>query len=112
VLSADQRTGANWFGGVFALALGSVAWWLVADNDVGFFCAIVLAILSICVAATFNRTGRPRMILGSSTAALAVLAAGAGWLILADNSAGLMLVNAFTIGFIGFQLLANSLSTR
>src|SRR5688572_2340704 len=54
VLTPDQRTGANWFGAAFALALGSLVWWLATDNQAGLFSAIAFAILSICVAATFN----------------------------------------------------------
>jgi tetratricopeptide (TPR) repeat protein len=109
VLSPDQRRAANWFGGVFALAVGSVVWWLTTKNENGFYCAIVFAILSICVAATFSRTGRHRVILATSTAVLAALAAGAGLLTMANNSAGMVLITAFTLGFIAFQLIANTL---
>jgi tetratricopeptide (TPR) repeat protein len=112
VLSPDQRKAANWFGGVFALALGSVAWWLIGDNDVGMVSAIVFAILSICVAATFGKTGRQRMILGTCTVALAMLALGAGLLSLANNATALVFTSAFLLGFLGFQLLANTLATK
>jgi tetratricopeptide (TPR) repeat protein len=112
VLSSDQRTAAMWFGATFGLAVGSLAWWLAADSDIGAFSTIVLAILSICVAATFGRTGRNRAILGACTATLAALAVGAGWLILSNNSTGLALMTAFAAGFIGFQLLANTFATK
>jgi len=112
VLSPDQRTGAVWFGGSFLLALGSLVWWLTQDSDTGYFCTVVLAVLSICIAATFARTGRIRRILGTCTAALAAIALAAGLLLQNENVAGLTLIAVFTFGFIGFQILANVLSTR
>ena len=112
VLSADQRTGATWFGITFGLALSSLVWWLATDSPVGLFSAVVCAILSICVAATFNRTGRDRAILGSCTAALAVVAMGAAFLTLSNNAAGHVFTASFAIGFIAFQLVANALATR
>ena len=112
VLTPDQRTGANWFGAAFALALGSLVWWLATDNQAGLFSAIAFAILSICVAATFNRTGRDRAILGSCTAALAVVAMGAGFMTVSNNAAGHVFTASFALGFIAFQLVANGLATR
>src|SRR5688500_12150250 len=108
VLSADQRLGANWFGGVLLLGAAAVAWWVVGKSDVGLYAAIMLAILSICVAATFGRTGRHRAILGACTATLAALAVGAGLLTLAGSAMAMGLITAFVVGFIGFQLLANT----
>jgi hypothetical protein len=67
VLSADQRTGANWFGVTFGLALAAIVWWLATGHEIGMFSAVALAVLSICVAATFNRAGRDRTILGTCT---------------------------------------------
>jgi hypothetical protein len=52
------------------------------------------------------------VILGACTATLAALAVGAGLLTLAENSMGLGLITAFVIGFIGFQLLANTFATK
>jgi tetratricopeptide (TPR) repeat protein len=112
VLTPDQRTGAVWFGGSFLLALGSLVWWLTRDSETGYFCTVVLAVLSICIAATFARTGRIRRILGGCTAALAAIALTAGLLLQNENVAGLTLISVFTFGFIGFQILANVLSTR
>lgn len=112
VLSPDQRKGAAWFGATFALALGALVGWLATDNQVLLFSAIVCAILSICIAATFNRTGRDRTILGSCTAALAVVAIGAAFFTLSNNAAGNIFMASFVIGFIGFQLVANALATR
>jgi hypothetical protein len=112
VLSADQRIGASWFGAIFALTLGSLIWWLATDNTAGLFSAVVFAILSVCVAATFNRTGRDRTILGSCTAALAVVAVGAAFMTLSNNTAGHVFTASFALGFIAFQLVANALATR
>jgi tetratricopeptide (TPR) repeat protein len=112
VLSADQRTGASWFGATFALALGSMIWWLATDNKVGLFSGAVFAILSVCVAATFNRTGRDRTILGSCTAILAVVAVGAAFMMLSNDAAGHVFTVSFVLGFIVFQLVANALATR
>lgn len=112
VLSPDQRLGSNWFGAVFGLALASLVAWLGFKQEIGFFGAVVFAVLSICVAATFNRTGRPRKILGATTVALAAIAFTGTGLLVAEHQLGLTLTNLFALGFVGFQILANSLATR
>jgi tetratricopeptide (TPR) repeat protein len=112
VLSADQRKAANWFGGTFALSLGLLAWWMATDSKPALLGCVVCAILSVCVAATFNRTGRDRAILGSCTAVLAVVAIAAGFLNVANHAAGHVFAFSFAVGFIGFQLVANALATR
>jgi hypothetical protein len=104
--------GANWFGVAFLLAVGSLVWWLSTGDEVGVFSAVIFAVLSICIAATFGRAGRDRKILAACTAALALIAAAAGLLTAAENVAGPQLVTLFAIGFIAFQLLANTLATR
>lgn len=110
VLSDDQRIGANWFGAVFLLLIASLVLWLGLDSTVGLFGAVVCAVLSICVAATFGRMGRSRAILAGCTALLAALAIGGGLMIVNGNSGGSALISAFAIGFIAFQLLANVLT--
>lgn len=112
VLSADQRTGASWFGATFALAIGAVAWWFATGSEAALTSAVVLAILSICVAATFGRTGRARTILGSCTAALALVAVGALFLSASNTTAGHLFTTSFALGFIGFQIVANALATK
>jgi tetratricopeptide (TPR) repeat protein len=112
VLSPDQRRGARWFGGTFVLALGALAWWLGRDSETAFFATVVLAVLSICIAATFARTGRTRRILAACTAGLAFVAITASLLLQREQSAGMTLMTVFTVGFIGFQILANVLATR
>ena len=112
VLSDDQRMASNWFGGVLILLLACLVAWLGFDRTVGFFGTLVFAVLSICVAATFGKSGRNRMILAACTTTLAALAVGGGLLLLNGNPAGGTLVSAFTYGFVGFQVLANILDTR
>jgi hypothetical protein len=92
--------------------LGALAWWLGRDSEAGFFATVILAVLSICIAATFARTGRTRRILGACTAGLAVVALTASLLLQREQSAGMTLMTVFTVGFIGFQILANVLATR
>ena len=110
VLSRDQRLGAACFGSVLALALASLGWWLAGENPLGLLGAVVFGVLSICVAATFARTGRSRLILGASTALLAAIALSSALLAVIENPLALTLASAFVIGFIGFQLLANVVS--
>lgn len=112
VLSPDQRKGSNWFGATLILALLSAAWWAAGDSGPGMFCTIVLAAISICVASTFAATGRKRAILAASTFALTGLAGAGGLLLLRDDPNGLSFVNAFKVGFLCFQFLANGLATR
>ncbi len=112
VLTRDQRRGAAWFGGAFLAGLAALAWWLLTGSLAGLAATVTLAVLSICVAATFNRTGRARLILGGCTVALAAVAVTAGVLLQREHSAGLTLTTAFAFGFVGFQILANVLATR
>jgi tetratricopeptide (TPR) repeat protein len=113
VLSRDQRLGAACFGTVFGAGLASLVWWFAADDevmkDLALLGVAVFAVISICVAATFARTGRARMILAGATGLLAAFAAGAAF---ADRETGMALANAFVLGFVGFQILANVLSSR
>jgi len=112
VLSPDQRVASNWFGAAFGAALVSLAWWLVRDAEPAFYGLVVFAILSICLAATFGRSGRNRTILAASTGTLAAFAAAAAVLLTLGNEAGSSVAMLFAYGFIGFQLLANFLSGR
>ncbi len=113
VLSRQQRVTTNWFGATFALALGSGGLWLVTGGEEALFAMIVLAALSICVATTFRSPdGRPRLMLGAATAALALIAAYGGFQLWNGAEAGMSTMNGFKLGFIGFQFLANSLANR
>ncbi len=112
VLSADQRTATNWFGGVFFLMVGCLIWAVASGAVAGFFAGAVLAALSICIAATFGKTGRNRTILGGATLLLAGLAASAALLIVNGHELGATLAMGFAAGFFGFQLLANSLDSK
>ena len=113
VLSRDQRLGAACFGVVFGAGLGSLAWLIAAADetakDLALLGVVVFAVISICVAATFARTGRTRTILAGATGLLAAFAAGAAF---ADKETAAVLASAFVFGFLGFQVLANVLVSR
>lgn len=112
VLSAPQRLASNWFGASFILALASCVAWIATDRTEALFATLVLAAISICVAATFRTVGRQRWMLGAGTAALAALALISGLLLARGEPAGENYLNVFKFGFIGFQFLANSLANR
>ena len=112
VLTDDQRMAANWFGAALFAALGMLVWWLATKEDIALIIGLFLAALSICIAATFNRVGRPRKILGACTAGLGAIAVVAVMQLLKADPAAMNTVRTFTFGFIGFQVLANVLASR
>lgn len=112
VLSDQQRVASNWFGGTFLLALGCFVAWMASDRSEALFATIVLAAISICVAATFRTVGRQRLMLGTATAALAGVAVMGGVLLYRGEPGGENYLNVFKFGFIGFQFFANSLTNR
>jgi len=111
-LSAEQRIASNWFGPFFAAAFAAMLWFLITDTDPAFFTMFYLAALSICVAATFIRSGKHRFTLGLVSAALAVIAALSWFPLSPGNKTPNGLVSLFVLGFLGFQILANVLSSR
>ena len=106
VLSRDERHATGWFGGALAAALGCLVWWPLGGGGVALVAAIVLAALSICLAATFNRAGRARLILAAASGVLAFIGATSlhG---LVTEAAHASALSIFFIGFLGFQVLAN-----
>jgi hypothetical protein len=112
VLSRDQRTASNWFGGTLLAALASAGWWLTRRDDLGFLALIIFAVLSICLAATFAHTARHRLILAAATTALTLLAVTLVVALLREHPAAGDLSSAFAIGFIAVQLLANTLRSK
>jgi hypothetical protein len=112
VLSRDERRGALAFGVVLGGALAGLVAWLGFGREEGFFATVTLAVLSICVAATFGRHGKHRAILGAATAVLALIAGAAALMLWNGDQAGVGAMTAFVFGFIGFQLLANVLATK
>lgn len=112
VLSRDQRTASHWFGAALLAALASGVWWLTRRDDLGFLAMIIFAVLSICLAATFAHTARNRLILGAATTALALLAVALVVALLRAHPSAGALSSAFAIGFIGLQLLANTLRSK
>ncbi len=112
VLSREQRIASNWFALPLGLALLSLAWWALGGREEAVICAAVFALLSVCVAATFNRRGRSRHILMAASAILALTATGALGLLHLGSAAGLSLLLFFLYGFLGFTLLANFVRDR
>ncbi len=112
VLSRDQRLASTWFGSFFFAALGSLTWWLARGSDAGLLATFFFAVLSICIAATFLRTGRNRLILGGATGAMTLLAATAMGLLTLGLPLGAQLVTGFSFAFIGFQIAANLLTAE
>lgn len=107
VLSREETIASNWFAVPLLGALGAGGWWLAGGGDVAMFSTIAAAMLSVCVAALFHRTGRARRILAWLTVALALLAIlGIGQLLIAADAA---LLTLFFIGFLGYQIAANTL---
>ena len=69
---------------------------------------IICAAFSICLAATFNRTGRARLILAIAAGALALLGATGLYNLWTDpTSSGGPALGLFFMSFLGFQVLAN-----
>lgn len=112
VLSAAQRAATNWFGPFFFGAVAALVWFAVTDSTPAFFTMFFCAALSICMAATFLRTGRNRLILGISSAVLALLAALSMIPVGAERHSPNGLALFFVYGFLGYQILANILSSR
>lgn len=109
ILTRDQRVASNWFGAFFVGALGMLGWWLASpENDLALALLILLTVLSLCISATFGRRGRARLILGVTTGVLATVGALGIGLLLLDLKIGEHLLMAFIYGFLGFQILANT----
>ncbi|MDF3056695.1 MAG: hypothetical protein K0R17_910 [Rariglobus sp.] len=109
VLSRDERVASNWFGTVFILALGTAIAWPLGGGVVAMLLAIMLAMLSVCVAAVFGKQGRSRAILATATGVLALLGLGSFALGLLGHEKALAMLPLFFFGFLGFQILASTL---
>ncbi|MBP7140873.1 MAG: tetratricopeptide repeat protein [Opitutaceae bacterium] len=112
VLSPDQRLGSTLFGIVLAALIATTAAWLISDSDTAGFGAVTLAVLSLCVAATWLHRARVRLILGAATAGLAVLGAAATLMIHNGQPMAGSAQQAFFFAFILFQLIALSSRSR
>jgi len=112
VLSADERKASYWFGGFLFSAPGALA----ASFTLGsffFIVFIVLLILSVCIAATFGRTGRNRLTLAGATALIGLIAAaGCIALFRGNEEFAIQALRLSSYGFLGFQILANTLGRR
>jgi len=73
----------------------------------------VLLILSVCIAATFGRTGRNRLTLAGATALIGLIAAaGCIALFRGNEEFAIQALRLSSYGFLGFQILANTLGRR
>lgn len=111
VLSRDERHATNWFGACVLLLLGALGWW-ATGNLLGMFGAIVGAMLSVCVAITFNRTEKKRAGFAVATAFMAAIGLGGIALVATGNENGLTWLTTFFVGFLGMQLAANVAASR
>jgi tetratricopeptide (TPR) repeat protein len=107
VLSRDERHATAWFGATLAAALGCLIWWPLGGGAIAIIAAIVFAALSICLAATFHRTGRARLILAAAAGVLALLGGASIHGLATEGAHAGGALNAFFLGFLGFQVLAN-----
>ncbi len=108
VLSETQVRIANVVGGLFLLALLAFAFGWFTDNELAIVAAIWAALMVIPLAATLNRVGRSRIILGIYTAGLGII--GLAGLVVAALNIGspAPFVSFFLTGLFLFTLLANA----
>ena len=106
VLSRDERRATNWFGAAVLVALAGLTLWGSGD-DAGMFAAIVGAILSVCVAITFNRTEKKRAGFAIATLVMAAIGLGGVALLMAGNQDGFLWLTTFFVSFLGLQIAAN-----
>jgi hypothetical protein len=111
VLSRDERKATNWFGACVFLTVSGLAWW-ASGNLLGMFVAIVSAILSVCVAITFNRQEKKRGSFAIATVLMAAIGFGGVALMLSGNDDGFTWLMTFFVGFLGMQLAANVAASR
>ncbi len=109
VLSHDERVASNWFGATFGFASISVIAWSLGGGFPAILAAIMFAMLSVCVAAVFGKEGRARAILAVATGVLAFLGLGSLVLGVLGNKDALSMMPLFFVGFLGYQVLANTL---
>lgn len=106
VLSRDERAATNWFGACLALAISGLVIW-ARGSETGVAIALIGAALSICVAITYNRSGKARRWFAGGAIALGAIAVIGSGLVLAGFGAGAVMLGVFVAGFFGMQLAAN-----
>ena len=90
-LSRDQRVESNWVGASFALAVVSFAIYVATGDEMAMLSMGYFGLLLLPIVMTFHqRRGRPRLLAGAYTAALA-LAGGAALVMLAREIDGPLL---------------------
>jgi len=108
VLSREERAASNWFAICVLPALAGLAVWIFTGSFFYILIAAIFAILSICVAVTFARTGKQRLVFAAGTVAMAGLAGVGIWLLLAGlDERGYTCLSAFVLSFLGLQIVAN-----
>lgn len=108
VLSREERVASNWYGASLLLIPATAVWWWLDRGIAPLFALISGVMFSVCVAASFSRTGRNRLIVGAATAVLALVAIAATVITVKSGNPSLFVV--FFFGFLGFQILANVFS--
>lgn len=106
LLTPDKRTATNWFGAFFfsAIALFAVSWF-IPQGIVGLVGSVMLLALTICIAATFNREGRNRVILGFASLCLFAVGAYACYMLFTgQRETALTYIGYFANGFLAFQI--------
>lgn len=109
VLSREERTASNWFGGTLLVALLAFGAAIAGAGLPALLGGIAAVVLSVCVAATWSREGRNRVILACATGALALVAIAGITLVALGDERGFILAPVFMLGFLGLQVLANVL---
>lgn len=107
-LSREQRRSASLIGALLGFALLVGAWGLFQNSSAGLVGALMLGLLLIPVAATFNqRPGPWRWGIGLATVSLVVCGLAALVLLLRDDRTGLTLLTAYFGGIFIVSLLSN-----
>jgi tetratricopeptide (TPR) repeat protein len=107
VLSREERVASNWFASCALPALACLLAWAWTGYSFFALVAALFAVLSICVAVTFTRPGKQRLVFAAATAAMTLLAGAGIWFLLIGSERGFTCLSAYFISFIGLQIVAN-----
>lgn len=106
VLSREERNASNWYGASLLLIPATGIWWSFDRGIAPLFALISSVMFTVCVAASFSRKGRNRLIVGAASGVLALV--GIVATVVTVNSGNPVLFVGFFLGFLGFQFLANA----
>jgi hypothetical protein len=107
VLSHDERVASNWFGLCVLPALVGLATWATRGGFRFGVAAAVCAVLSICIAVTFGRTGKSRGIFGTASVVMALIGCAGVGLLFAGLESAYSYLTVFIVAFLGIQIGAN-----